>query len=163
MTANKARITHLVEELKFDTKRLIDEIRREGVDVSVPSNSVSKELAEKIRQKYFPKTESDVKRSVKVVKRRDRRVGASPGEDQRNMPQTSYDEIVDLFARTSPTEVMDFRPSVESQERVRYLLERNQDGDLTDSEAAELERFGELEHLMQLVKARAQTYLRRDA
>ena len=54
---------------------------------------------------------------------------------------------------------MAFRPSVESQERVRYLLERNEGGELTDDEAAELERFGELEHLMQLVKARAQVYM----
>jgi hypothetical protein len=42
---------------------------------------------------------------------------------------------------------------------VRYLLEQNASGELTDDEAAELERFGELEHLMQLVKARAHVYL----
>ncbi len=42
---------------------------REGVDVSVPSNSVSKELAEKIRNKYFPKKETTVKRAIKVVKK----------------------------------------------------------------------------------------------
>jgi hypothetical protein len=33
-------------------------VRREGADVSVPSNSVSKEIAEKVRNKYFPKTEA---------------------------------------------------------------------------------------------------------
>jgi hypothetical protein len=76
-----------------------------------------------------------------------------------SVPQKSYDEIVDLFARTSSAEVLAFRPSLDSQERVRYLLERNKSGDLTQDEAAELERFGELEHLMQLVKARAQVYL----
>ena len=76
-----------------------------------------------------------------------------------SVPEKSYDEIVDLFARTSSAEVLAFRPSVESQERVRYLLERNSSGDLTKDEAAELERFRELEHLMQLVKARAQAYV----
>jgi len=76
-----------------------------------------------------------------------------------SVPQKTYDEIVDLFVRTSSAEVLAFRPSIESQERVRYLLERNSDGTLTPDEAAELERFGELEHLMQLVKARAQAYL----
>lgn len=76
-----------------------------------------------------------------------------------SVPQKSYDEIVDLFARTSSSEVLAFRPSVESQDRVRYLLERNENGELTQDEAAELERFGELEHLMQLVKARAQAYV----
>jgi translation initiation factor IF-2 len=67
--SSKVRIYDLAKELKLDTKRLIEEVRREGVDVSVPSNSVSKELAEKIRNKYFPKKETAIKRSVKVVKR----------------------------------------------------------------------------------------------
>lgn len=75
--------------------------------------------------------------------------------------QKSYDEIVDLFARgASSAEVLAFRPSPETQERVRDLLERNAAAELTEEEAAELERFGELEHLMQLVKARAQEYLK---
>ncbi len=78
-----------------------------------------------------------------------------------SVTQKSYDEIVDLFARTSSTEVLAFRSSVESQERVRYLLERNDNDELTQDEAAELERFGELEHLMQLVKARARAYMDR--
>ena len=68
--SSKVRIYDLAKELKLDTKRLIEEVRREGVDVSVPSNSVSKELAEKIRNKYFPKKETAVKRAVKVVKKR---------------------------------------------------------------------------------------------
>ncbi len=76
-----------------------------------------------------------------------------------SVPQKSYDEIVDLFARTSSTEVLAFRPSIESQERVRYLLEQNEAGGLTEDEAGELDRFGELEHLMQLIKARAQVFM----
>jgi hypothetical protein len=78
-----------------------------------------------------------------------------------SIPQTRYDEIVDLFARTSSDGVLACRPSVESVERVRNLLRRNADGKLTGDEAAELERFGELEHLVQLVKAYAQLYAER--
>ena len=74
--SSKVRIYDLAKELKLDTKRLIEEVRREGVDVSVPSNSVSKELAEKIRNKYFPKKETTIKRAVKVVKR-----AARPAEE----------------------------------------------------------------------------------
>ena len=66
---SKVRIYDLAKELKIDTKRLIEEVRREGVDVSVPSNSVSKELAEKIREKYFPKKDTAVKRAIRVVKK----------------------------------------------------------------------------------------------
>lgn len=74
--------------------------------------------------------------------------------------QKSYDEIVDLFARgTTPNKIRAFRPSDAAQERVQYLLARNKTGELTTEEAAKLERFGELEHLMQLVKARAQLYV----
>jgi translation initiation factor IF-2 len=76
--SSKVRIYDLAKELKLDTKRLIEEVRREGVDVSVPSNSVSKELAEKIRNKYFPKKETAVKRAVKVVKRAARPVEEAP-------------------------------------------------------------------------------------
>lgn len=63
------RVYDLAKELKQEPKRVIEELRREGADVSVPSNSVTKELAEKIRNKYFPKVETAPKRSVKVIKR----------------------------------------------------------------------------------------------
>ncbi|MGI8732814.1 MAG: translation initiation factor IF-2 [Pyrinomonadaceae bacterium] len=76
--SSKIRIYDLAKELKLDTKRLIEEVRREGVDVSVPSNSVSKELAEKIRNKYFPKKETAVKRAVKIVKKAARPVEEPP-------------------------------------------------------------------------------------
>jgi translation initiation factor IF-2 len=66
---SKVRLYDLAKELKQDTKRLIEEVRREGVDVSVPSNSISKELADKIRNRYFPKKEASAPRTVKVVKR----------------------------------------------------------------------------------------------
>ncbi len=76
--SSKIRLYDLAKELKLDTKRLIEEVRREGVDVSVPSNSVSKELAEKIRNKYFPKKEAVVKRGVRVVKKAERAVEEVP-------------------------------------------------------------------------------------
>jgi translation initiation factor IF-2 len=79
--SSKIRIYDLAKELKLDTKRLIEEVRREGVDVSVPSNSVSKELAEKIRNKYFPKKEAAVKRTVKVVKKAARPVEEAPATE----------------------------------------------------------------------------------
>lgn len=51
----KIRIYDLAKELKLDTKKVIEDVRREGIDVSVPSNSVPAPVAEKIRAKYFPK------------------------------------------------------------------------------------------------------------
>ena len=76
--------------------------------------------------------------------------------------EKAYDEIVDLFARgTPPEEIVRFRPSRKAQNRVRDLLARNKSGELTPDEADELERLGNLEHLVQLVKARARLYLER--
>ncbi|MDT7602527.1 MAG: translation initiation factor [Acidobacteriota bacterium] len=65
---SKIRIYDLAKELKLESKRLIEEIKREGVDVSVPSNTVSKELAEKIRNRYFPKSAPPKERSIRVIK-----------------------------------------------------------------------------------------------
>jgi translation initiation factor IF-2 len=62
------RIYDLARELKQDTKRVMEDLRRAGADVSVASNSVSAEFAEKVRNKYFPKTEVAPKRAIKVIK-----------------------------------------------------------------------------------------------
>ena len=70
VVGNKIRVYDLAREVKQDTKRIIEELRREGADVDVPSNSVPKELAEKIRNKYFPKVEAAPKRFIKVIKRK---------------------------------------------------------------------------------------------
>jgi hypothetical protein len=73
--------------------------------------------------------------------------------------EKAYDEIIELFARSSsPAEILRFRPSRAARQRERYLLDHNKQGDLTEEEAAELEGLGQLEHLVQLVKARARLY-----
>src|ERR1051325_10992390 len=55
MGSKKVRFYDLAKELKIENKKAIEEIRREGVDVSVPSNSVPDDVAERIRNKYYPK------------------------------------------------------------------------------------------------------------
>ena len=78
VATSKIRLYDLAKDLKIDTKRLIEEVRREGVDVSVPSNSISKELADRIRDKYFPKKDAGVKRAIRVVKKAARPVIEEP-------------------------------------------------------------------------------------
>ena len=68
--ANKVRIYDLAKELKQDPKRILEDLRREGADVSVPSNSVDKDMAEKVRNKYFPKADATPKRTIKVIKKK---------------------------------------------------------------------------------------------
>src|SRR5438270_7165219 len=76
---NKVRIYDLAKELKLETKRLIEEVRREGFDVSVPSNTVPKELADKIRNRYFPKQETKRAPQIRVVKKQ--RTAEEGGEE----------------------------------------------------------------------------------
>src|SRR5690242_12693198 len=94
---SKVRIYDLAKDLKIDTKRLIEEVRREGVDVSVPSNSISKELAEKIRDKYFPKQSATVKRAVKIVKK-----AARPVVEEE--PAAAEPHEVEATLETAPAE-----------------------------------------------------------
>ncbi len=74
------RVYDLAREVKQDTKRVMEDLRREGADVSVPSNSVSHELAEKVRSKYFPKTEAAPKRGIKVIKKAAQPIDETPVE-----------------------------------------------------------------------------------
>jgi translation initiation factor IF-2 len=63
------RIYDLAKELKQDTKRVMEELRRVGADVSVASNSVPMEFAEKLRSKYLAKADAPAKpRQIKVIK-----------------------------------------------------------------------------------------------
>lgn len=97
---SKVHIYDLAKELKIDTKRLIEDVRREGVDVSVPSNSISKELAEKIREKYFPKKNIAVKRAVRLLKKA---VPAPPpSEDSPSFPssQAATERVIQVDSQT---------------------------------------------------------------
>ncbi|MBK7510932.1 MAG: translation initiation factor IF-2 [Chloracidobacterium sp.] len=75
------RIYDLARELKQDTKRVMEDLRRAGADVSVASNSVSAEFAEKVRNKYFPKTETAPKRAIKVIKAKKDDVAPAEGSE----------------------------------------------------------------------------------
>ena len=107
---SKIRIYDLAKELKLESKRLIEEVRREGVDVSVPSNTISKELAEKIRNKYFPKKEAAVQRVVRVVKKTARPADAGGAADDIHLSvpppvaddQSEYPAAAAATAETAP-------------------------------------------------------------
>jgi hypothetical protein len=77
-----------------------------------------------------------------------------------NAIQPVYMELVDFVARgPTPEEVANFRPSPEAQRRVAELLERQRESKLNEEEAAELDGFVQLEHILGLTKAKAQLIL----
>ena len=55
--------------------------------------------------------------------------------------------------------MLQLRPSDETQERLRYLLDGNRNDKLTDAEKGELERYLQLEHFVRRLKIRAQEKL----
>src|SRR6185436_2801560 len=87
------RIYDLARELKQDTKRVMEDLRREGADISVASNSVSHELAEKVRNKYFPKAEVAPKRGIKVIKAA-KVVREEPEVEEVEVPRVEIEEPV---------------------------------------------------------------------
>ncbi|MBC7795510.1 MAG: hypothetical protein H7Z37_01405 [Pyrinomonadaceae bacterium] len=72
----------------------------------------------------------------------------------------AYQEVVDFIAAgTTPQNVIEFRPSDATQQRVSDLLSREKNGELSLTEKSELDNYLQIEHLMRLAKARARDFL----
>ena len=75
-----------------------------------------------------------------------------------------YHEIIDFIASgTTPAQVLEFRPSMEAQERLEELIDREKSGEIGADEKAELEHFMELEHILRMAKAKAREILHRES
>lgn len=64
-----------------------------------------------------------------------------------------YQEVY-RFLASAPThaEILAFRPSEPSQQRIRDLLERNKASQLAPEEQAELDEFEQIEHFVRMLK-----------
>ena len=68
----------------------------------------------------------------------------------------AYQEIVDFMAaRPSLEDMSAFRFSEAAEEHINELLAANRRRRLTDVEAAELDEFDKLEHMMRMIKLTA--------
>jgi len=95
--SKKIRVYELAKELKQDPKKVIEDLRKEGADVSVPSNSVSIDIADKVRAKYSGTAEAKVKRTVKVIKKKASDAAVEQTEEQaeelvETSPETQQEE-----------------------------------------------------------------------
>lgn len=80
------------------------------------------------------------------------------------MQSTPTDEILEfLLSAPTPQAVIDLRPSDESQERLRYLLDGNRNNTLNDSERAELENYLQIEHFVRQLKVKAHQKLAKNS
>ena len=72
-----------------------------------------------------------------------------------------YTEVLDfLMSSPTPQEILSFKVSTETQDRLRALLEKNREGTLTGMEEAELDAYEQIEHIMILLKAHAHSQLK---
>jgi hypothetical protein len=75
-----------------------------------------------------------------------------------------YTQILDfLVATPSPQDIIAFKVSAETQARLGELLEKNREDTLTESEQAELDAFEQIDHIMSLLKAKANRQLKQQA
>ena len=115
------RIYDLAKELKQDTKRVMEELRRAGADVSVASNSVPIEFADKLRNKYIAKAEAPAKpRAIKVIKAA--RKEETPVEEEPAAPveaevKASEPEPIEVTA-PEPAEAPEPEPKVKKTTKV---------------------------------------------
>lgn len=81
-------------------------------------------------------------------------------DNPEDMP-LAYIEVLDfLIKRPTPQEIAAFKVSPQAQARIAALLDKNRQQAVDDAEAAELDVYEQLEHLMILLKARAYPSIR---
>ncbi|MFN8514374.1 MAG: hypothetical protein U0232_20515 [Thermomicrobiales bacterium] len=90
-------------------------------------------------------------RLVEVLERGLREVLADSNNDDRDERQI----MAVLAGQSAPEDVLALRPSASMQVRASHLLDRSKEGGLSAQEAAELERYLMLEHLVRLAKGHA--------
>lgn len=71
------------------------------------------------------------------------------------MIQTVYDEVATFMASMNPEKVIAFKPSKANQNRLDFLLDKQKEKGLSNTETSELEHFLMLNRIIGLAKARA--------
>lgn len=72
------------------------------------------------------------------------------------MNQTASQEVLSfLMMQPTPQDIFNFKVSEVAQNRLRTLLDRNQNGNLSEDESLELDGYEQLDQLMQMLKIRA--------
>ena len=71
-------------------------------------------------------------------------------------PANIQDEVFGfLLSSPTPQQIVAFHASEAAQQRLRYLLDANRDGILSDAERAELDEASQINHFVTRLKAKA--------
>ncbi|MCS6816050.1 MAG: translation initiation factor IF-2 [Blastocatellia bacterium] len=130
----KIRIYELARELKLEPRRVIEEARQLGFDVSVPSNSLTEEQAEQIRSRHYAKAPEIsqirprlVKRAKEVVPEQAAVPSPTPKEVPEKPPQREREPVKpDVERVTVGKEVREVserpeRPKIEIEPRMKVM------------------------------------------
>lgn len=72
----------------------------------------------------------------------------------------AFDELYEFLVSTpTPQQILDFRPSAETHERVLELRRASNEGELTAEQAAEYDEFLKVEHFVRMLKIKAKIKL----
>ncbi|NDJ76354.1 MAG: hypothetical protein GYB65_08845 [Chloroflexi bacterium] len=73
-------------------------------------------------------------------------------------PEKTVKDVVTDFLATTPSieEIIAYRLPDNIQQRAHFLLEKNRGEGLTPAERAEMDEFSQIDHIMTLVKAKAE-------
>ncbi|MCK6694023.1 MAG: hypothetical protein L6Q97_18220 [Thermoanaerobaculia bacterium] len=72
-----------------------------------------------------------------------------------------FDDLINFLAHLAPEQVLAFKPSEATIQRVQWLLEREKEGLISSEEREELDQYLLQEDLMVIAKARARLQLSR--
>lgn len=69
-------------------------------------------------------------------------------------PAEIYRYIFDfLFSEPKSSEILAFRPTPAMEQRLRQLVQREKDGEITDMERVELDEYERIEHFIVMLKS----------
>jgi len=69
------------------------------------------------------------------------------------LPAHIYHILNFIASNPTPEEIAAFRPTLEMQERLRTLIERSKNAEVTEQERIELDEYERIEHLVIMLKA----------
>ena len=76
-------------------------------------------------------------------------------------PASIQDEVLGfLLLSPTPQQIIAFHASDAAQQRLRYLLDANREGTLSDAERGELEEASQINHFVTRLKAKAHQTLK---
>lgn len=71
----------------------------------------------------------------------------------------AFEDLADVLAKMDPTKIVSLKASEGMAERVEELVYKKKEGEITEEELLELERYLSLDLLINLAKARAKLLL----